>query len=222
MLSRRTALAIPLATPALAQQRFPNRAVRLVVPWLPGDSAGHLRVLAELSGRHLGQPVIIENRPGASGTLGPALIAQDPRGHGHLIGQMPMTIFRIPAMSRRPTFDAMTDFSWIIHLSGYVFGVVVRSDSQYRSWEDLLDDAKANPGRISYGSPGSAERAKRFPEVRTLREVGVVIVSDSLFGLAGPKNMDMGVIRALHDAIKPSLHCARRQTAVRLPAKRRG
>jgi len=154
MLFRRTAVAIPLATPALAQQRFPNRAVRLVVPWLPGGSAEHLRVLAELSGRHLGQPVIIENRPGASGTLGPALIAQEPRGDGHLIGQMPVTIFRIPAMSRRLTFDPMADFSWIIHLTGHVFGVVVRSDSRYRSWEEFLDYAKANPGRVSNGSPG--------------------------------------------------------------------
>ena len=52
----------------------------------------------------------------------------------------------------------------------------------------------------------SAERTKRFPEVRTLREVGIDIVSDSPFGLAGPKNMHPGVVRALHDVIKPALH----------------
>lgn len=274
MLTRRSALALPLATslaaPALAQQGFPNRPIRLVIPWLPGGSADtHLRVLADLAGRNLGQSVIVENRPGASGTLGPAMIAQEPRGDGHLIGQMPVTIFRIPAMSRRPTFDPMTDFTWVIHLTGYVFGVVVRSDSRYRTWEEFLDHAKANPGKVSYGTPGvgsslhitmeriaaergieflhvpfrggadttqallqgsvecvadstgwapmvqegrfrllivwSAERAKRFPEVRTLREVGIDIVSDSPFGLAGPKNMDPGVVRALHDAIKPAL-----------------
>jgi tripartite-type tricarboxylate transporter receptor subunit TctC len=51
----------------------------------------------------------------------------------------------------------------------------------------------------------SAQRAKRFPEVRTLRETGIDIVSDSPFGLAGPKNMDPGVVRALHDALKPAL-----------------
>eukprot|EP01031_Cornospumella_fuschlensis_P047742 gene47742-58489_t len=159
MITRRAALASPLAlslaTPALAQQGFPNRPVRLVVPWLPGGSADtHLRVLAELAGRNLGQSVIVENRPGASGTLGPAMIAQEPRGDGHLIGQMPVTIFRIPAMSRRPTFDPMADFTWVIHLTGYVFGVVVRSDSRYRTWEEFLEYAKANPGRVSYGTPG--------------------------------------------------------------------
>jgi tripartite-type tricarboxylate transporter receptor subunit TctC len=272
MLTRRAALVAPiaLATPALAQQGFPNRPIRLIVPWLPGGSADtHLRVMAEIAGRNLGQPVVVENRPGATGTLGPAMIAQEPRGDGHLIGQMPITIFRIPAMTRRPPFDPMTDFTWIIHLTGYVFGVVVRADSRYRTWEELLDFAKANPGRVSYGSPGvgsslhitmeriaaergieflhvpfrggadttqallqgsveavadstgwaphvhegrfrllvvwSAQRAKRFPEVRTLRETGIDIVSDSPFGLAGPKNMDPGVVRALHDALKPAL-----------------
>jgi tripartite-type tricarboxylate transporter receptor subunit TctC len=272
MLTRRAALLAPiaLATPALAQQGFPNRPIRLIVPWLPGGSADtHLRVMAEIAGRNLGQPVVVENRPGATGTLGPAMIAQEPRGDGHLIGQMPITIFRIPAMTRRPPFDPMTDFTWIIHLTGYVFGVVVRADSRYRTWEELLDFAKANPGRVSYGSPGvgsslhitmeriaaergieflhvpfrggadttqallqgsveavadstgwaphvhegrfrllvvwSAQRAKRFPEVRTLRETGIDIVSDSPFGLAGPKNMDPGVVRALHDALKPAL-----------------
>jgi len=272
MLTRRAALLAPLAlaTPALAQQGFPNRPIRLVVPWLPGGSADtHLRVLAEMAGRNLGQPVVVENRPGATGTLGPAMIAQEPRGDGHLIGQMPVTIFRIPAMTRRPPFDPMTDFTWIIQLTGYVFGVVVRADSRYRTWEEFLDFAKANPGRVTYGTPGvgsslhitmeriaaergieflhvpfrggadttqallqgsveavadstgwapqvhegrfrllvvwSAERARRFPEVRTLRETGIDIVSDSPFGLAGPKNMDPGVVRALHDAIKPAL-----------------
>ncbi|TCI00189.1 tripartite tricarboxylate transporter substrate binding protein [Roseococcus sp. SYP-B2431] len=268
-LPRRAWLATPLAAPALAQPGFPNRPIRLVVPWLPGGSADHLRLLAELAGRNLGQPVITENRPGVSGTLGPALLAQEARGDGHLIGQIPITAFRIPAMLRRPPFDPMADFTWVIHLSGYGFGVVVRGDSPYRRWEDLLARAKAAPGRVSYASPGAgssphiameritaeagasflhvpyrggtdtaqallsgavdctadstswaplvqdgtfrllvtwgAERARRFPEVRTLREVGIDLVSDSPFGLAAPKHTDAGLVRALHDAIKPAL-----------------
>ncbi|WP_424814469.1 tripartite tricarboxylate transporter substrate binding protein [Roseococcus sp. YIM B11640] len=270
--TRRALLAAPglLAAPALAQSGFPNRPIRLVVPWLPGGSADtHLRVLADIASRNLGQTVVVENRPGASGTLGPALIAQETRGDGHLVGQMPVTIFRIPYMSRRPTFDPMSDFTWVIHLTGYVFGVVVRADSRYRTWEEYLDYAKAHPGQVSYGTPGvgsslhitmeriaaergieflhvpfrggadttqallngsvesvadstgwapmvqegrfrllvvwSSERAKRFPDVRTLRETGIDIVSDSPFGLGAPKNMDPGIVRALHDGFKPAL-----------------
>jgi len=266
---RRALLATPLAAPALAQSGFPSRPIRLIVPWLPGGSADHLRLLAEQAGRNLGQTIVTENRPGVSGTLGPALLAQEARGDGHLIGQIPVTAFRIPAMVRRPPFDPMADFSWIIHLSGYCFGVVVRADSPYRSWEELLAHAKAHPGRVSYASPGAgssshigmeriaaetgaaflhvpyrggadtaqallsgavdctvdstswaplvqdgtfrllvtwgAERARRFPDVRTLREAGIDLVSDSPFGLAGPRNMDPGVVRILHDAIKPAL-----------------
>lgn len=273
-ISRRAALAAPFATlaaPALAQAGFPNRPLRFIVPWPAGGSADtHMRVLAEVASEHLRQPVIVENRPGASGTLGPAAIAQEARGDGYLFGQMPVTVFRLPAMTRRPTFNPMTDFSWILHLTGYCFGVVVRSDSPYNSWEELLDYAKANPGKVTYGTPGvgsslhitmeriaaergiellhvpfrgsaettqgllqrsvdcvadstgwapmvqdglfrllvvwSEERAKRFPNVRTLRETGIDIVSDSPYGLAGPKNMDPGVVRVLHDALKLALH----------------
>ncbi|WP_424814471.1 tripartite tricarboxylate transporter substrate binding protein [Roseococcus sp. YIM B11640] len=267
--TRRSLLAASLASPALAQTGFPNRPIRLIVPWLPGGSADHLRLLADLASRHLGQPVVTENRPGVSGTLGPGLLAQEPRGDGHLIGQIPITAFRIPAMMRRPAFDPAQDFTWIIHLAGYCFGVVVRADSPFRSWDDMLAHAKANPGKLSYASPGmgssphiameriaretgasflhvpyrggtdtaqavlsgavdctadstswaplvqdgtlrllvtwGATRAPRFPEVPTLREGGLNIVADSPFGLAGPKNMDRGVVRELHDALKPAL-----------------
>ena len=161
-LGRRAALGLPLAaapllaTPAVAQAGFPNRPIRLVVPWLPGGSSDtHLRVLAEIAGRKLGQPVITENRPGATGTLGALMMAQEQKGDGHLIGQMPISVFRIPAMSRRPTFDPAKDFSWIIHLTGYVFGVVVRADQPLAdTGREFIAYAKANPGKVTYGTPG--------------------------------------------------------------------
>lgn len=266
---RRALLGVPLASPAVAQPGFPSRPIRLIVPWLPGGNTDHLRLLAELASQGLGQPIVTENRPGVSGTLGPALLAQEQRGDGHLIGQVPITCFRIPAMLRRPPFDPMADFTWVIHLSGYCFGVVVRRDSPFGTWEELLAHARAHPGRLSYASPGTgssahigmeriaaetgaaflhvpyrggsdtaqallsgavdctadatswaplvqdgsfrllvtwgAERAKRFPEVPTLRETGMDLVADSPFGLAAPKNTDPGVVRALHDALRPAL-----------------
>ncbi len=271
MPTRRVLALAALATPTLAQAGFPNRPIRLLVPWLAGGATDAVfRVLAEVAGRQLGQPALIENRPGASGTLGVALMAQEARGDGHLVGQMPVTMFRLPAMSRRPTFDPATDFTWIIHLTGYVFGIVVRSDSPWQTFEQFVAHARANPGAVTYGTPGvgsspqigmerigreagaeflhvpfrggadttqallsssisavadstgwaplvqegrfrllvvwSGERARRFPEVRTLRECGIDLVSDSPFGLGGPKNMDPGVVRVLHDAFKTALH----------------
>ena len=259
-----------LAMPAIAQPGFPNRPIRLIVPWPPGGSADtHFRVLSEIAGRHLGQSVIVENRSGASGTLGATLMASEPRGDGYLVGQMPVTAFRIPAMTRRPPFDPTRDFTYILHLTGYLFGVVVRSDSPWQTWQEFLDYAKANPGRVTYGTPGvgstlhitmeriaemkgiqwvhvpfrggadtsqallanqitanadstgwaplveegrfrllvtwGEQRARRFPNVPTLRETGIDLVAASPYGLAGPKGIDPGVVRVLHDGFKAAL-----------------
>ena len=123
--------------PALAQPASPTGPIRMLVPWLPGGSSDtHLRVLSEIAGRKLGQPVIIENKPGASGTLGALAMSQEAKADGHMLGQMPITVFRLPAMTRRPTFDPMTDFSYVLHLTGYVFGVVVRADQPWQTWAE--------------------------------------------------------------------------------------
>ena len=260
-----------LAAPAVAQVGFPNRSIRLIVPWPPGGSTdGQLRALAEVATRHLGQPVIIENRGGAAGTLAAQTMAAETRGDGYLVGQLPVTAFRYPMMTNRPTWDPLKDFSYIIHLTGYLFGVVVKADSPWQTWQQFLDHAKANPGKVAYGSPGvgsslhitmeriaaekgieflhvpfrggadnaqsllsgqtqamadstswgplvdggqfrllvtwGAERAKRYPNVPTLLEGGINIVSASPYGLAGPKGIDPGIVRVLHDAFKAALH----------------
>ncbi len=272
--SRRALLAAGgtlLAAPAVAQSGFPSRPIRLIVPWPPGGSTdGQLRSLADLATRHLGQPVIIENRSGVSGTMAAQIMAAEQRGDGYLVGQMPITAFRVPMMTSRPGWDPMKDFTYVIHLTGYLFGVVVKADSPWQTWQEFMAYAKANPGKIAYGSPGvgstlhitmeriAAEngiewlhvpfrggadniqavlsgqtqanadstgwaplveagqlrllvtwgenRAARFPNVPTLREVGINIVSASPYGLAGPKGMDPGVVRALHDAFKAALY----------------
>lgn len=260
-----------LASPAVAQAAFPNRPIRLIVPWPPGGSTdSQFRALAEVATRILGQPVIVENRAGAAGTLGAQMLANEPRGDGYLLSQLPITVFRYPLMQSRPGWDPMRDFTYIIHLTGYLFGVVVRADSPWQTWQEFLDYAKANPGKIAYGTPGvgsslhitmeriaaekgieflhvpfrggadnaqallagqtqamadstswaplvdsgqfrllvtwGAERAKRYPNVPTLRETGIDIVSASPYGIAGPKNMDPGIVRILHDAFRQALY----------------
>lgn len=265
------ALAAPLARPALAQAGFPNRPIRLIVPWPPGGSADtQFRMLGEIATKRLGQPILVENRPGATGTLGVAAMAQEPRGDGYMLGQMPITAFRLPVMRSRPGWDPIKDFTYVIHLTGYLFGVVVRADSPWKTWEEFLAHAKANPGKVSYGTPGvgstlhitmerigeqkgieflhvpfrggadtsqallsgqidaqadstgwaplvddgkfrllvtwGAERARRYPAVPTLRESGIDIVSASPYGVTGPKGIDPGVVKVLHDAFKEALH----------------
>ncbi len=271
--SRRSLLAgsgALLAAPAVAQSGFPNRPIRLIVPWPPGGSTdGQLRSLADIAQRHLGQPIVIENRSGVSGTMAAQMMAAEQRGDGYLVGQMPITAFRMPMMTSQPRWDPLKDFTYIIHLTGYLFGVVVKADSPWRTWQEFIAYAKANPGKVAYGTPGvgstlhitmeriaaeqgiewlhvpfrggadniqavlsgqtqanadstgwaplveagqlrllvtwGEERARRFPDVPTLKEVGIDIVSASPYGLAGPKGMDPGVVKVLHDAFKTAL-----------------
>ena len=156
--SRRTVLgmaATSLAAPALAQARFPTRPIRLIVPWLASAAADtQLRALAPIASRHLGQPVVIENKAGASGILGAQAVAAEARGDGYLLSQMHGTNFRMPAMMQRAPYTIPDDFSWIIQLVGYSYGVVVRSDSPWKTWQDFADHVKANPGKVSFGTAG--------------------------------------------------------------------
>lgn len=272
---RRTALGLGatlLAAPALRAQgtgRFPDRPLRLLVPWAAGGTTDiQLRALAEQASKRLGQPVIVENKPGAGGVLAAQQLLNE-RPDGYVLAQMPISVFRHPQMAQRALFNPLEDFSYVIHLTGYLFGVVVRADAPWRTFPQFLDEAKANPGKFNYGTPGvgtslhitmeqiaglrgidwvhvpfrgvaenmqallggqiqatadssgwaelvqsgrlrllvtwGAERAKRFPEVPTLRESGIDLVSASPYGLAGPKGMSPEVVRVLHDAFREAL-----------------
>ena len=161
--SRRAVLgglgSVPLVWRAVAQTRLedrwiPERPIRLIVPWSAGGSAdGHIRVLAEQASLRLGQPVVVENRSGAAGTLG-AMALKDARPDGYLLSQMPPGVFRVPLLSSRPGFDPKTDFTWIIQLTGSLLGTVVRSQSPWRTMPELLEHARANPGKLTYGTNG--------------------------------------------------------------------
>ncbi len=144
-----------LLASAAAAQEFPSRPITLVCPWPPGGSTDtHLRRFAEIATRTLGQAVVVENKPGAGGTVGMGAVAQNARPDGYTLSQGHIAAFRIAHMQKL-AWDPIRDLTYIIGISGYTFGVVVRSDSPFKSFQDLLDWAKANPGKMSYGSTGT-------------------------------------------------------------------
>jgi len=146
--------AASLASPALAQARFPERPIRLICPWGAGGPTDiQMRALGEAAARRLGQPVIVENRAGAGGVLGPQQLLQE-RPDGYVLSQMPIIVFRHPQMAARALFNPLEDFTYVIHVTGYLFGTVVRADAPWRTLAEFLDHAKANPGRVNYGTPG--------------------------------------------------------------------
>ena len=141
-----------LSAPLLAQN-FPARPVTLLITFPAGgptDVAG--RALAEATSKYLGQPVVVENRPGATGTLGAAALV-NARPDGYTVSMIPITVLRLPHMEN-VAYDPMKDIAYVMGVSGYVFAFIVRSDAPWKSMAELVAAAKANPGNISYGSHG--------------------------------------------------------------------
>ncbi len=142
------------AAPALAQN-YPSRPITLIVPWPAGGSTDtHLRKLGELASKHLGQPIIIENKPGFGGMLGPSAMAKNAAPDGYTLSQLTVGAFRTPHM-QKVDWDPLRDFTYIIGVSGYAFGVVVKTDSPFKTFNDLIAYARANPGQMAFGSTGT-------------------------------------------------------------------
>ena len=135
---------------------FPTKPITLIVPFQAGVSADLLlRGIAESASTHLGQPVIIDNKPGGSATLGPATMAGTAKPDGYTIGQIAIPVFRVPYM-QKATFDPVKDFTYIILMGGYNLGAVVKADGPFKKWQDVIDFAKANPGKFTYTTIGAA------------------------------------------------------------------
>jgi tripartite-type tricarboxylate transporter receptor subunit TctC len=138
---------------ALAQA-YPSKPITMIVPWPAGGSTDrHLRTLAEIASKHLGQTIVVENKPGAGGTLGPGQMALTAKPDGYTIAQFPMGMLRIPHM-QKTQWNPLTDFSYIIGVSGYTFGFTVKADSPYKTFNDYIEAARKNPGKVDYGSTG--------------------------------------------------------------------
>ncbi len=142
--------------PALAQGAggFPNKPIRLVIAFPAGGPTDiTMRQLADNAGKVLGQPVVVENKPGAGGTL-PAQLLQTSPGDGYTLAQIPLGVFRLP-YTTKITWDPVKDIAYVINVTGYAFGIVVPADSPIKNWNDFVSYAKANPGKLSYGSTGT-------------------------------------------------------------------
>ncbi len=147
--------ATQLSWPGLARsQAFPAKPIRLICPWPAGGSSDAvMRALAESAGRALGGQMIVENKPGASGMLGPNELV-NARPDGYTLSQLTIGVARLPHMQKMQ-FDPLKDFTYIACLTGYTFGIVVRADSPIKTVKDLVDYARARPGKFTYGSTGN-------------------------------------------------------------------
>ena len=145
-----------LASPAYAQSSaFPNRSVTLIVPFAPGATTD---VLGRLIGQKLaeawGQPVVVENRAGASGTIGLAAVAKAPPD-GHTLGMMIVSNATYAAMQGgKSAIDLIKDFAPISHVGSQPYLLLVNASLPARSVRDLVALARARPSAVTYGSSG--------------------------------------------------------------------
>ena len=147
---------IVLAAQALPvnAQNYPSKPISLIVPWTAGGPTDvALRALAESASKHLGQPIVIENKAGGAGTVGPATMALTAKPDGYTLSQLPVGIYRQPLMQK--TSWKLEDFTFIASISGYVFGMASSASAPFKNWDELVAYAKANPGKVTYGTPGA-------------------------------------------------------------------
>jgi tripartite-type tricarboxylate transporter receptor subunit TctC len=262
------ALVLPGLPRVRAQPAWPTQPVRLQIAFPAGGPTDlTMRVLAENASKICGQSVVVENRPGAGGTL-PAQAMQQSKPDGHALAQIPLGVFRLP-YTTRISWDPVKDLSYILGITGYAFGIVVPSDSPIKTWADFVTWARANPGKLSYGSTGvltsphltmediaqrlslqlnhipykgsadmmqailggqlmaaadstgfaphvasgrlrvlntwGEQRLPKFPDVPTLKELGLPIVQASPYGLGGPRGMDPALIKRIHDLFRQAM-----------------
>ena len=143
-----------LASPAQAQD-YPNRPMRLVVPFSPGGSSdGISRLLAQKVGAALGQPMVVENKPGAGGSLGTDLVAKSkPDGYTLLLVATSTAINQ--TLRADLPYDAMRDLEPVIHLVNLSGVLVVHPDVPARTVRELIDLSHAKPGTLNYASAGN-------------------------------------------------------------------
>ncbi|MES2937696.1 MAG: tripartite tricarboxylate transporter substrate binding protein [Pseudomonadota bacterium] len=249
-------------------QAFPAKPIKLIIAFPAGGPTDiTMRQLADNAGKLLGQPVVVENKPGAAGSL-PAQQLQSSQPDGYTVAQIPLGVFRLP-YTTKINWDPVKDIAYVINVTGYAFGIVVPTDSPLKTWTHFVGWAKANPGKLTYGSTGALtsphlttelvaqqlgmqlqhvpykgsadlmqailgghimaaadstgfapqvqagklrvlntwgdKRLAKFPDVPTLKELGLNIVQNSPFGIGAPRDTPPAVVKRLHDAFKAAM-----------------
>lgn len=163
-----------LAAPAHASDDYPTKPVTIVVPYSPGSASDTTaRFISEKLGPRLNVPVVIENKPGASGTIGAAYVGRaDPDGYT-LVLTSSSTHSATPALFRNLPFDPTEDFKHIIRVVTIPMMLVVKADSPYQTADDLIKASRTQPLNYAYGSSTSQIAGATFNKVSGAEANGV-------------------------------------------------
>jgi tripartite-type tricarboxylate transporter receptor subunit TctC len=148
-------LASLFALPAHADEAWPTRPVKIIVPFTPGTGIDILaRTLGQKLGEEWKQGVVVENRPGASGAIGTEAVAKS-APDGYTLLMTANTIVIAPSLHKKNPYDAIKDFAPVAPVALGSLGLVVNPSVKAQNVKELVALAKANPGKLTYASPGS-------------------------------------------------------------------
>jgi tripartite-type tricarboxylate transporter receptor subunit TctC len=162
------ASALLLSAGTAGAQEFPNRPVRFIVSFPAGGGVDLMgRLVATVVSQQLGQPVVVENRTGAAGSVGTAAVAKSaPDGYTVLVtGDVPITSAHLLS---KVTYDAEKELTPLVKGVNVPTAVLVAGNAPYSTFKELVDHARANPGKVSYGTPGNG--TAMHVELESLKE----------------------------------------------------
>lgn len=261
---------------------YPERPITFICPWPVGGTADQsMRALCQVAGGILKQSIVVENRAGASGMIGTKALARA-TPDGYTIGQIPISVTRFAQLGMLP-LDPRTELTYLARTSGQTFGIAVPTNSRYKTLQDVVAAAKADPGKITYAHAGiggathvgmeqfalaagvqfnaiaykggaaalqdvlagqvelladssswaphveagklrllatwGEQRASRFKDTPTLKELGYNVVVEAPNGIGAPKGLPPAVEKTLRDAFRAAVASNEfKQVAARLDA----
>lgn len=154
---KRSLLAVLLAvfTGCAGAQEYPSRPIRFVVNFPPGGGVDLIgRLVANALSPRIGQPVVVENRPGAGGALAAGLVAKAPADGYTVLVTSNGAITQIPHFTLQP-YDPTKELAALVKANNVPTSVLVSANSPFKTLKELLDHARANPGKVSWGTPGT-------------------------------------------------------------------
>ena len=186
------ALFLGISLVAAAQDTFPSRTVYIIVPFPAGGPADLLpRMLGEKLSQKWGQSVVVENKPGASGNIGMAFVAQAP-ADGYTLGLAPTGNLTVnPTLFKHLTFDTARDFQPVTLLANVPNVLVVNPSVPAKTFQEFIAYAKANPGKLNFASPGAGSGAHLAGELLNL-DAGIRMVHVPYKGIAPAVNDLLG------------------------------
>jgi tripartite-type tricarboxylate transporter receptor subunit TctC len=185
---------------------WPEKAVKLVVPYPPGGTTDVLaRLIASRLSERLGQPVVIENRAGAGGTLGSATVARAPAdGYTLVLGTIGSHGVNY-ALNEKLAYHPLRDFVGVIPVASVPNVLVVRTDAPYKNFDELIAAAKAAPGQLSHGSTGIG--ASPQLSLGLLKIMAKVNINEIMYKGGAPVMVDLlgGHLTMAFDAVATSV-----------------